>query len=84
MKAISLYDFDSEEEAQVREHAFDYSLEGVLIRIRRADLDPAKLWAPSKVAENRNGLIAVPYIEAIYLGSIPQTAFDGHIVRKAE
>jgi hypothetical protein len=63
----------------------------VLIRIRRHALDPAKLLLPADISrgdprldtlpdEVRRGQMVIPAVEALHIGSIPVSAFDGFIL----
>ena len=82
MGAISLCDFDTETAADIWVHYLGYWKPGVLIRISRAQLDGSKLLLPKRVAflAQERSLIYVPYIEALYVGAIPITAFHGEPV----
>ena len=79
LSAVALCDFDTESEENILAHYRDFWIPGVLIRIRQAELDSAKLISSACVTPlaQERGLIYVPYIEALYCGSIPTTAFEG-------
>ena len=81
--AVSLFDFDTEAESNVLEHVWDYAPKEVLIRIRRDALDQTKLLLPSQVskrAHESSPAVFVPEVEALYIGSIPASAFIGFIL----
>ncbi|CAK0759875.1 putative ASCH domain-containing protein [uncultured Gammaproteobacteria bacterium] len=82
--AVSLFDFDTEAESSVREHIWDYTLRGVLIRIWRDALDQTKLLLPSQVgklaSEYGQADINIPYVEALHRGPIYVSAFIGFIL----
>jgi hypothetical protein len=84
MGGVSLFDFDTASEQDFLDHRYDYCRGDVLIRIRRAALDSAKLLSPSRLRtlpdEIRVGGIYVPYIEALHIGPIPETAFDSFVL----
>lgn len=88
---VSIFDFDTECPKNVLEHICDFPLLGVLIRLSRHDLDQSKLILPTQVSnreppiselrpEIRQSGYFVPYAEAIYLGSIPTSAFTGYLL----
>jgi len=91
LRAVSIFDFDTENEADALTHVCDFPLVGVLICIRRAALDRTKLLLPSQIARGEHPIdtlpdrikgarMFVPAVEALYLGPIPTSAFGGYIL----
>lgn len=76
--AVSLYDFDSESQEDLATHLFDFKLTPIMVRIRRANTDPAKLVAPLEACPValRLGRMFIPYTEYRIGDHVPIGSFD--------
>jgi hypothetical protein len=98
LSAVSLFDFDTADEPYIFEHEWKWGTvltnrlpAGVLVRIRREDLDRAKLLLPTEISQEDHRLDAlpddirrmrmvIPAVEALHVGPISIAAFSGFIL----
>jgi hypothetical protein len=91
LRAVSLFDFDTEPEPDVLARIWDSNPAGVLIRIDRQALDQARLMLPKQVNHGAHRTDArpdessvvpvyVPKVEALYLDPVPASIFRGYIL----
>jgi hypothetical protein len=98
LSAVSLFDFDTADEPYIFEHEWKWGTvltsrlpAGVLIRIRREELDRGNLLLPTEISQGDHRLdtlpddirrmrMVIPAVEALHIGPISIAAFSGFIL----